>query len=152
MEFEPIPTGSVGVLDLPERPSAAPAHPAATPVVPPIEEATDEAPRVSLIDGSTFPKRYWTAGPGSPQEKIWRGVNKPKLSPVYYYYLVNDREEEQLLLTHMQGRVWVEDLHPDEKDEVCTKDGCSFHCRSRAALLMHYQLNHPTGQSIPPLY
>jgi hypothetical protein len=165
MSFENIPEGNIGVLPFPTRepvgppdgpPSTQqqvplPSSPAVTPQVDHISEHAEGRMYNSALTGHTFPQRWWTAGPGSPQERLYRGDRVPKLVPMYYAYIIEDQSALDVLLKNMEGRVFPEDLQDWEQDVVCNRDDCGFHCRSRQAMLRHIETCHPTGQSSAPL-
>ena len=107
--------------------------------------------------GDVYPKRYWTAGPGSPQERLIRTYldtdsrtlrvarREAPLVPQYYCYVIKDREEEQFLLKSQMGRrVWIEDIDEDEEAMVC--EDCGYSCRSLRAMNAHLR-SHRRGNS-----
>jgi hypothetical protein len=122
-----------------------------------VDDTAVEEERTVDRHGDTYPKRYWTAGPGTPQPKLVRtyrdtgtGTLKVKrnaapLVPNYYCYVIKDREEEEFLLkSNMRNRVWLEDIEPEEASMVC--EDCSYTCRSLRAMNAHLR-THRRGNS-----
>ena len=107
--------------------------------------------------GDGYPKRFWTAGPGTPQVKLvpvstnLGGVGKKvikgakAMKPRNFYYVVENKEQEQFLRSSsMKNRVWEEDLEEDEPPLHCEE--CNFVCRSTRAMLAHNN-THKKGRS-----
>lgn len=128
------------------------------------EEVRDPVPHIDSeapegVKRGAYPKRYWTAGPGTPQVKLVRTsarigkdgriVAKDRaLKPRYYAYIIENKEEEDFLLrSAMRTKVWAEDIDEDEPSLVCEE--CSFSCRSLRAMNAHYK-SHKRGSSRLP--
>lgn len=103
------------------------------------EEAQDAA---FVNEGEFYPQRWYTAGSGSHQERILMKGGKI-LEPQYGFYVIHTPEERTVLLSALAGRIWKENLDPEEEDLTCTRRGCDMRTRSTRAFNVHVSRNHP---------
>ncbi len=81
------------------------------------------------------PKRLWTAGPGTPQEKVLRPGTRYGIKPQYGAYMITNEEDEILVRSTLGGRLYEEDIPADEASLRCPT--CDWTSRSMRAMFEH---------------
>ena len=90
----------------------------------------------ATMEPQTFkPKRLWTAGPGTPQEKILREGNRYGIKPQYGAYLITNPQDEVLVKSTLGSRVFEEDIPEGEASIQC--QSCKWTSRSMRAMFEH---------------
>ncbi len=88
-----------------------------------------------------FVARFWTAGPGSPQEAIRVGEFQ-KLRPGRDgAIVVRDPDTAAFVRQALGPRAWEDDIAPDAPSMECT--ACSWSTRSTRAYQHHVNNLHP---------
>lgn len=105
------------------------------------------APAIPLEQEGFRPVRVWTAGPGSPQEKLVvpgtvYGV-KPQGDGSY---VLRSPEMVDLAKKALGSRYWPDDIPDDAASMNC--DQCGWRTRSYRAFQAHVNNVHPRPQSV----
>lgn len=113
-----------------------------------LAERPERLPDVAPDD--FVPLRIWTAGPGTPQEKILIPGTSKALKPGtgdYAYHARTPLEVEALQGALPKGRWWPDNIDPGEPSLECQI--CHWTCRNYNAYMWHTNNAHGRDRQYP---
>ncbi len=103
-------------------------------------------PAIVTVDPEFKPVRCWTAGPGSPQEKLVVPGTTYGLRPAGDgSYVLRSKDMVDLAKRAFGPRFWPDDIPEDAESMFC--DQCGWSTRSYRAFMYHTNQLHPRPQT-----